>query len=112
MTVLLFDLLFYYRFHTGLVFVCWLARYFVHCFAHFFVSTHSCLRNVVSMFNVIEKELAWRKNQGLPEGFETLRECKPVVAVGAREPLGGQTMMADYFRGSDPFLCLGCSFVG
>lgn len=50
------------------------------------------------MFNVIEKEMAWRKEQGMPEGFEALRAWKPVVAVGAREPLGGQTMMADYFR--------------
>ena len=50
------------------------------------------------MFSVIEKEMQWRKDQSLPEGFETLRKCKPVVAVGAREPLDGQTMMADYYR--------------
>lgn len=50
------------------------------------------------MFNVIEKEMQWRKDQSLPEGFETLRKCKPVVAVGAKAPLGGQTMMADYYR--------------
>lgn len=58
----------------------------------------SCLRNVVSMFNVIEKEMAWRREQGLPEGFETLKRCKPIVAVGAEEPLGGQVLMADYYR--------------
>ena len=50
------------------------------------------------MFNVIEKEMEWRRDQGLPEGFDTMRRFKPVVAVGAREPLGGQTMMADYYR--------------
>ena len=50
------------------------------------------------MFNVIEKEMNWRRDQGLPEGFDTMRKFKPVVAVGASEPLGGQTMMADYYR--------------
>ena len=50
------------------------------------------------MFNVIEKEMAWRREKGQDEGFEALKKCKPVVAVGAKEPLGGQTMMADYFR--------------
>lgn len=50
------------------------------------------------MFNVIEKEMAWRRAQGLPEGFETLKRCKPIVAVGAEEPLGGQVLMADYYR--------------
>ncbi|KAL9138628.1 MAG: hypothetical protein Q9175_000137 [Cornicularia normoerica] len=53
------------------------------------------------MFNVIEKEMQWRKDQGLPERFDTMRKCKPVVAVGAKEPLGGQTMMADYYHGID-----------
>lgn len=50
------------------------------------------------MFNVIEKEMQWRKDQGFPEGFDTMRKCKPIVAVGAKKPLGGQTMMADYYR--------------
>ena len=50
------------------------------------------------MFNVIEKEMQWRKDQDLPEGFDTMRKCKPLVAVGATEPLDGQTMMADYYR--------------
>lgn len=34
----------------------------------------------------------------MPEGFETLKRCKPIVAVGAEEPLGGQVLMADYYR--------------
>ena len=52
------------------------------------------------MFNIIEKEMIWRKDQGLPEGFETIKRCKPLVAVGAEGPLGGQTLMADYYRAS------------
>ena len=50
------------------------------------------------MFNVIEKEMQWRRDRGLPEGFGTLRKYKPTVAVGAKTPLDGQTMMADYYR--------------
>ena len=50
------------------------------------------------MFNVIEKEMRWRREKGDNEGFKALKKCKPVIAVGAKEPLGGQTMMADYFR--------------
>ena len=50
------------------------------------------------MFHVIEKEMKWRKDQGMEEGFEALKKCKPIVTVGAREPLGGEGMMADYFR--------------
>lgn len=57
-----------------------------------------CLRNVVSMFHVIEKEMQWRKNNNLPEGFEAMKNVKPIVAVGADKPLGDQTMLADYFR--------------
>ena len=58
----------------------------------------SCLRNVVSMFHVIEKEMQWRRKSGRAEGFGTLKKCKPVVAVGAEKPLNDQIMMADYFR--------------
>ncbi|KAL2042845.1 hypothetical protein N7G274_004605 [Stereocaulon virgatum] len=53
------------------------------------------------MFNIIEKEITWRKYQGLPEGFEAIKRCKPLVAVGAEGPLGGQTLMADYYHGID-----------
>ena len=56
------------------------------------------------MFNVIEKEMAWRRSQGISEGFETLRQYKPVVAAGPKEPLGGQMMMADYYRKAMGFL--------
>ena len=59
-----------------------------------------CLRNVVSMFHVIEKEMQWRRKSGRAEGFETLKTSKPIVAVGADRPLNDQIMMADYFRES------------
>lgn len=52
----------------------------------------------MSVFHFIEKEQEWRRERGLPEGFESLKARKPLVAVGASEPLGDQLMMADYFR--------------
>lgn len=65
------------------------------------IDVQNCLRNAVSLFHWIEKETAWRKENGLPEGFEALRAHKPLVAVGAEEPLADQLMMADYFHGID-----------
>lgn len=65
------------------------------------VEVKSCLRNVVSMFHVIEKEMRWRSQNGRPEGFEALKRCRPLVAVGAEQPLGEQLVMADYFHGKD-----------
>jgi hypothetical protein len=58
----------------------------------------SCLRNVVAIFHVIEKELEWRKARGQLEGFETMLASKPIVAVGADHPLEDELLMADYFR--------------
>lgn len=52
----------------------------------------------MSMFHVIEKELRWRADNGRPQGFESLRNFKPLVAVGAEKPLADQIVMADYFR--------------
>ena len=60
------------------------------------------MRNVVSLFHVLEKELAWRKDAGRPLGFETMRATKPIVAVGAEHPLEDETLMADFFRKSLP----------
>ncbi len=56
------------------------------------------------MFHVIEKEMKWRREQGLPEGFEALRSCKPIVAVGAEEPLGDPREIAAYYRKFDEFI--------
>ena len=60
-----------------------------------------CLRNVVSLFHITEKELEWRRNSGHPEGFETLKRFRPSVAIGAEAPLADQLMLADHFHGVD-----------
>lgn len=52
----------------------------------------------MSLFHVVEKELKWRRDHGQAKGFETMKSFKPLVAVGAEEPLEDQLMMADYFR--------------
>lgn len=65
------------------------------------IDVKNCLRNVVSLFFQIEKEIAFRQSQGLPLGFDTLRQRKPLVAVGPEHPLADQMLMADYFHGTD-----------
>ena len=65
------------------------------------IDVHNCLRNVVSLFHHIEKEIAWRKARGHDVGFETLLKNKPVVAVGPDHPLMDEMLMADYFHGND-----------
>ncbi|KAF7504845.1 hypothetical protein GJ744_001643 [Endocarpon pusillum] len=65
------------------------------------VEVRSCLRNVVAIFQLLEKELKWRRENGKPEGFEGMTKYKPLVAVGANEPLHEQLLMADYFHGPD-----------
>ncbi|KAL8689584.1 MAG: hypothetical protein Q9218_004773 [Villophora microphyllina] len=65
------------------------------------IDVQNCLRNAVSMFHVIEKEMRWRKDNGRPEGFDALKRSKPIVAVGADEPLGGERMKAAYYHGAD-----------
>ncbi|PYI19383.1 nucleoside hydrolase [Aspergillus japonicus CBS 114.51] len=65
------------------------------------IEVRSCLKNVVSMFHILEREMKWRREKGLPEGYGALRACPPVVAVGAEDPLEDQKMLADYFHGTD-----------
>jgi len=65
------------------------------------VEVRSCLRNVVAIFQILEKELQWRQENGKLEGFEGMTKYKPIVAVGASEPLHEQLLMADYFHGLD-----------
>ncbi|KAH8426061.1 putative nucleoside hydrolase [Aspergillus melleus] len=65
------------------------------------IEVKSCLRNVVSMFHILEREMQWRREQGRPEGFGALRAHPPIVAVGAEDPLEDQKMLADYFHGTD-----------
>ncbi|KAF4632417.1 hypothetical protein G7Y89_g5709 [Cudoniella acicularis] len=65
------------------------------------VEVQSCLRNVVALFHVIEKELEWRRARGQLEGFGAMLSSKPLVAVGADHPLEDELLMADYFHGID-----------
>ncbi|KAK3704260.1 hypothetical protein LTR37_013934 [Vermiconidia calcicola] len=65
------------------------------------VDLQNCLRNVISVFYHIEREIAWRKSVGREPGFETLRKSKPLVAVGPEHPLDDEMLMADFFHGRD-----------
>lgn len=65
------------------------------------IDVQNCLRNVVSLFHHVEKEIAWRKSQGKAPGFQTLQKCKPLVAVGPEHPLSDEMLMADFFRESN-----------
>ncbi|RMJ23936.1 nucleoside hydrolase [Aspergillus sp. HF37] len=65
------------------------------------IEVRSCLRNVVSMFHILEREMLWRQQNGRDQGFGVLRACRPVIAVGAEDPLENQKMLADYFHGRD-----------
>lgn len=49
------------------------------------------------MFHILEREMQWRREQGLNEGFEALRAYKPVVAVGAEDPLEAQKNVGRLF---------------
>jgi inosine-uridine nucleoside N-ribohydrolase len=62
------------------------------------IDVQNCLRNVVSLFHHIEKEIEWRKANGRPVGFEALTKSKPLVAIGPEHPLADEMLMADYFR--------------
>lgn len=62
------------------------------------IDVQNCLRNIVSLFHHVEKEMAWRKAQRRDVGFQTLQKSKPLVAVGPEHPLADQILMADFFR--------------
>ena len=62
------------------------------------IDLNNCLRNVISLFYHVEKEIEWRKVQGRSPGFETLRKSRPLVAVGPEHPLADTMLMADFFR--------------
>ncbi|KAK7943463.1 Inosine/uridine-preferring nucleoside hydrolase domain-containing protein [Apiospora aurea] len=65
------------------------------------VNLKSCLKNVVAMFHVLDKEMEWRKSQGRPLGFDALRAYKPIVAIGPEHALEEEILMEDGFHGSD-----------
>ncbi|KAL2158501.1 hypothetical protein VTH06DRAFT_4268 [Thermothelomyces fergusii] len=64
------------------------------------VSLQSCLRNVVALFHVLEKEMAWRESTGRPT-YGALKAYKPIVAVGAEHALEEENLVADNFFGAD-----------
>lgn len=62
------------------------------------VPLKSCLKNAVSMFHVLDKELEWRRTKGKPEGFGSLKAYKPIIAVGPQHALEEEILMEDGFR--------------
>ncbi|TGZ78820.1 nucleoside hydrolase [Ascodesmis nigricans] len=65
------------------------------------IDVENCLRNVVSMFHVLDRERIWRIETGREPGFKALDACRPIVAVGADGPLEGVIHEYDYFHGKD-----------
>jgi inosine-uridine nucleoside N-ribohydrolase len=61
------------------------------------VPRQSCLRNVVALFHVLEKEMAWRATTGKPT-YPALSTYKPIVAIGAEHALEDEQLVADHFR--------------
>jgi inosine-uridine nucleoside N-ribohydrolase len=59
------------------------------------VTLKRCLKNVVSLFHVLDKELSWRKANGKPEGFAALKAYKPTVAIGAEHALEEENLRED-----------------
>lgn len=53
---------------------------------------------MAALYHVLEKEFEWRKSQGRPEGYETLKAHKTIVAAGAEHSLADPVLAADYFR--------------
>ncbi|KAK3301099.1 Inosine/uridine-preferring nucleoside hydrolase domain-containing protein [Chaetomium fimeti] len=64
------------------------------------VPIQRCLRNVVALFHVLEKEMAWRESTGKPT-YGALGAYKPIVAVGAEHALEDEQLVADHFHGAD-----------
>lgn len=65
------------------------------------VDVRACLRNIVAVFGILQREVEWRKENGMPAGYEGATAYKPIVAIGANEPLHDRTENADYFHGLD-----------
>lgn len=70
------------------------------------IDLQNCLRNVISLFHYVNKEIAWRESVGRSLGFETLRQSKPVVAIGPEHPLAENILMAGFFRKSKCWMTL------
>ena len=60
---------------------------------------HSCLRNLLSIFHQVEEESKWRVATGHFNPFsKSLMSTKPVIAIGAHQPLEEPLMLGDYYR--------------
>jgi inosine-uridine nucleoside N-ribohydrolase len=64
------------------------------------VPLQSCLKNVVSLFHVLDQEMQWRKSQGKPQGFEVFRTFKPIISIGPEHALEEEILKEDGFRES------------
>ena len=62
------------------------------------IDIQNCLRNIISLFHHVGKEITWRQSVGRSSGFEALRKSKPVVAVGPECSLAENALMADFVR--------------
>ena len=52
----------------------------------------------MTLFHIIERERAWRIQHKRPEGFPSLARFRPLVAVGAEQPLEEELAIAAYYR--------------
>jgi len=76
------------------------------------IDLQNCLRNIISLFHYVNKEIAWRGNVGRSLGFETLRSSKPVVvAIGPEQPLAENASMVDFFRKSNRRMSLNVELI-
>ena len=65
------------------------------------IDLQNCLRNIISLFHYVNKEIAWGKSIGRSLGFETLLCSNPVVvAIGPQESLAENVAMVDFFSKS------------
>ncbi|ETN42859.1 uncharacterized protein HMPREF1541_02017 [Cyphellophora europaea CBS 101466] len=64
------------------------------------VDVHACLRNVVALFHTLEAECAFRKSHSLPLKLDGITAYKPLIAIGADEPLQ-DPRDSDFFHGRD-----------
>ncbi|KAF2969707.1 hypothetical protein GQX73_g3810 [Xylaria multiplex] len=63
------------------------------------IPVEGCLKNVMSLFQVLQKEITWRLSTGRPEGFESLKTFKPIVAIGPEHGLEEELLAEDGFHG-------------
>lgn len=66
--------------------------------ANIILTSSSCLRNLVTLFSILDKENSWRKSVGKPAKFQLGSASKPIVALGAERPLAAIRTLADYYR--------------